>query len=100
MIPPSFVNMPETSRLLTVGEMSTWSLPEIDEGDQGLSQVIIEIDEELSDFLSYDDKRRQFEFTDDLASEELLEDGQQFYSIKVRLVNARGDEAQVYTTTI
>ena len=65
-----------------------WELPSIDEGVDALEEIIVEPDEALNPYITFDPVSRAINFRKDERSKSL---SNRFFTINISLVNVKGD---------
>ena len=91
MAPPSFVEdlLPQE---VTTGIISAWVLPEVDEGNYELKEILVEPESSLQAFIAYEAESRQITFVDHMQSRDIAGN---ILKITIKLVNMN-DEVFIY----
>ena len=95
MAPLSFVEdlLPQE---VTTGIISTWVLPEVDEGNYELKEILVEPESSLQAFIAYEAESRQITFVDHMQSRDIAGN---ILKITIKLVNMN-DEVFIYEQTV
>ena len=95
MAPPSFVEdlLPQE---VTTGIISAWVLPEVDEGNYELKEILVEPESSLQAFIAYEAESRQITFVDHMQSRDIAGN---ILKITIKLVNMN-DEVFIYEQTV